>query len=158
MKITKLVAAIALPMLSASALADKVAAPFVADTADKFNTTVAEVHASMASGGHYEFISADNKTKVDEDIAKMSALFQQAGTVAAMSQEQKIQLFNTQEHLNGILTHSDRDRLICEHRAPVGTNIPSNTCHTFGELERARRADQKYLQDHASGPSLQHGN
>jgi hypothetical protein len=61
-----------------------------------------------------------------------------------------VQLFNTQEHLNGILTHSDSNRLVCERRAPVGTNIPVNSCKTVGQIEKERKDSQKTMMDQQS--------
>lgn len=118
-----------------------------ADTSEKFAQLVAAVHAEMAEGGHYEFIRPDAKAQVDTDLAAMSALMQKAGSVAQMNQDDKIQLFNHQEHVNGILTHSDSNRLICERRSPVGSNIPITMCKTVGEIEHERRKSQKFLDD-----------
>jgi len=121
--------------------------PVAADTAEKFAQVANDVRGAMGPGGRYEFISPDSRAKVDADLSKMQALFQQAGSVDAMSQEQKLTLFNTQEHLNGILSHSDRNRLVCERRAPVGTNIPVTTCRTAGDIESEHRLSQKFMQD-----------
>ena len=44
----------------------------------------------------------------------MTSLLNKAVSVAAMTMQDKVTLFNTQEHLNGILTHSDSERLVCE--------------------------------------------
>jgi hypothetical protein len=121
----------------------------VADTAEKFALVASEVREEMKAGGRYEFIRPDNRVKADADLDKIGSLLQQSGSVEAMNQDLRVQLFNTQEHLNGILTHSDSNRLVCERRAPVGTNIPVTTCQTFGEVERSRRNAQNYLQSHA---------
>jgi hypothetical protein len=128
--------------------ADKSESRFTADTADKFAEAVTAVREQMSPGGRYEFITVDNRAKAEADMDKMSALFHQRATVEQMSQDQRIALFNAQEHLNGLLTHSDRDRLVCERRAPIGTNIPVTTCKTVAEIEKARRDSQKYLHDH----------
>jgi len=146
--------AIALQGVSAAAFADKVEAPFVADTAEKFAATVHDVRAEMGPGGRYEYISPENRAKVEADMGKMQALFGQTSSVAAMDVQQQTQLFNIQEHLNGILTHSDSNRLVCEHRAPVGTNIPLTTCKTVAEIEKARRDSQLYMRDHAKDANV----
>lgn len=118
-----------------------------ADTPQKFEQLIAAVHQEMAEGGHYEFIRPDAKAQVDADLAAMSALMQKAGSVAKMSEAEKVQLFNHQEHVNGILTHSDSNRLVCERRPPMGSNIPVTMCKTVGEIEHERRKSQKYLDD-----------
>jgi hypothetical protein len=137
-----------LVLATAAVAADKSEPRFTADTAEKFAAAVTAVHDEMSPGGRYEFITPDNRAKAEADLNKMSALFQERATVEAMNQDQRVALFNTQEHLNGLLTHSDRDRLVCERRAPVGTNIPLTTCKTVAEIEKARRDSQNYMRDH----------
>jgi len=138
------------PALAVAADKDKVnEKPFVADTSEKFVLVAAEVRDEMKTGGRYEFIRPDNRAKAEADIEKIGSLLQQFGSVDAMNQDQRVQLFNAQENLNGILTHSDSNRLVCERRAPVGTNIPVTTCQTFGEVERSRRSAQDFMRSHA---------
>jgi hypothetical protein len=113
-----------------------------ADTAEKFQAVAEEVRNEMGTGGRYEFITRDDKAKVDSDLAAMSAMLQKYGSVAAMTQLEKVQLFNTQEQLNGVLTHSDRNRLVCEHKAPLGTTIARTTCQTVADIEQNRKDGQ----------------
>ncbi len=54
---------------------------------------------------------------------------------------------NTQEHVNGLLTKSDRNRLVCERTAQMGSNIPVTSCKTVAEIEHQRQQSQKYMQD-----------
>ncbi len=128
--------------------------PVAADTPEKFAQTAEQVREEMSAGGRYEFIRPADKAQVDTDLNSIGAMLKKSGAAAAMSQEDKIRLFNTQEHLNGLLTHSDSNRLVCERRAPVGTNIPVNTCKTVGEIEKNRRDSQKYMQDHAQDANI----
>ena len=137
-------------MFAVFARADQVIEkPVAADTPAKFAQTIDDIHHEMSLGGRYEFIRPDEKAKVESDLNSMATLLQRSGSVDRMTQMQKVQLFNTQEHLNGILIHTDRNRLICEHRPPTGTSIPRTTCQTFGEVERSRRATNKSLQESA---------
>jgi hypothetical protein len=132
----------------ASAWADKVVEkPVAADTPEKFDQAVAQIHQEMSPGGRYEFIRPDEKVKAEADMHAMALMLQKSGSVAAMNEAEKVSLFDTQENLNGILTHSDSNRLICEHIAPVGTSIPKTTCKTVGEVERARKATGRQMHD-----------
>ena len=118
-----------------------------ADTVEKFQAVAAEVRNDMTSGGRYEYISAEDRAKVENDLNTMAAMLQKSGSVAAMSQPDKVRLFNTQESLNGVLTHSDSNRLVCEHKAPVGTSIPRTTCQTVAEIERNRKAGKDMIKE-----------
>jgi hypothetical protein len=129
--------------LGAQVSADEVIKNRVAaDTPEKLQAVAKEIRDEMGPGGRYEFINGEDKAKVDIDLASMTAMLEKSGSVAAMTQQQKVQLFNTQEQLNGILTHSDRNRLVCEHKATVGTTIPRTTCQTVAEIEQNRKDGQ----------------
>src|SRR5579862_7861049 len=66
-----------------------------ADTPAKFAELTTELHQEMGAGGRYEFIRPEDKAKVDADLQSMNAMLTKAGSVAAMSQPEKVQLFNT---------------------------------------------------------------
>jgi len=126
---------------------EKRVAADIANTPDKFAQVIEEVHQEMGTGGRYEFIKAEAKAQVEADLNSMDAMIKKAGSIGAMNEKDKIALFNYQEHLNGILTHSDGNRLVCERRAPVGSNIPITMCKTVAEIEKMRRDSQKSMQD-----------
>ena len=129
--------------------ADKVVEkPVAADTPEKFAQVSTEIRKEMGPEGRYEFIRADDKAKANADLDAIAAMLQKSGSVSAMAQGDQVKLFNTQEHLNGILTHNDRNRLVCERQKPIGSNIPQNSCKTVAEIEKMRRDSQKYLLDH----------
>lgn len=141
--------------LGVAVAADKVVEkPVAADTPEKFAAIAAEIRKEMGTDGRYEFIRPDDKAKADADLDAIAAMLQKAGSVSAMPQSDQVQLFNTQEHLNGILTHSDRNRLVCERRSPLGSNIAQNTCKTVAEIEKARRDSQKYMNDHSKDAQI----
>jgi hypothetical protein len=79
-----------------------------------------------------------------------------------MDHDTQIQLFNAQEEVNGILKHNDGNRLVCERRKPIGSNIPQTHCHTFRQIEETARNTKFDVQqfDHArlcDGPNMEHG-
>lgn len=143
--------------LSAAVAADKVVEkPVVSDTPEKFAAAAASVREEMSAGGRYEFIRPDDKAKVEADLSTMADMLKKAGSVAAMPKDEQVTLFNTQEHLNGILTHSDRNRLVCERRAPMGSNIQQSSCKTVADIEKMRRDSEKFMRDHAQDANINH--
>jgi len=126
---------------------DKRVAADTQDTPEKFEKLIDELHQEMGPGGRYEFIRSDSKAQVEADLAAMQALLKKSGSVATMSKQDQVDLFNHQEHLNGILVHNDGNRLICEHKPPMGSNIPVTMCKTVAEIEKQRRDAQKMMQD-----------
>jgi hypothetical protein len=133
--------------VSASATDQVVEKPVTADTPEKFAQTIAALNHEMDTGGRYEFISPDQRGKVEADLNSMASMLQKAGSVDAMPERDKVHLFNTQEHVNGLLVHNDSNRLICEHRAPLGSTIPITMCRTVGEIAHSRKAGQKMIFD-----------
>lgn len=141
-------------LVCAQAPADPVIEKRVAaDTPEKFKQVEIDIRKDMGADGRYEFIRPDEKAKVEVDLDTLMKMLQDAGSVSAMKPEQQVQLFNTQEHLNGILTHNDRNRLVCEHAAAIGSHIQTTTCKTVGDIER-QRGSAKQLMDYKEEKSV----
>ncbi len=145
----QLVMGILLAVAGSSALAAEVVKKPVdtADTPEKLQAVIDSVHAEMAQEKRYEFISPTQRSAVDTDFATMMALITKAGSVSALKEDDRVKLFNAQEHANGILTHSDRNRLVCERRQKMGSNLPVNECSTVADIERNRANSQKLMLD-----------
>jgi hypothetical protein len=118
-----------------------------ADTKEAFSQLADNVRREMGAGGKYEFIKPDEKPKVDKALEDMTKLFDEHDTVAAMTQDQKVALFNAQETVNSILTLRDRDRVICENKPPLGSHIPQTKCHTYAQEVEAHQGAQKMMDD-----------
>ncbi len=143
---------ILLALAGTSVLADEVVKKPVdaADTPDKLQVAIDSIHAEMAQDKRYEFINPTQRRDVDNDFATMMSLMKNAGSVSAMKEGDRVKLFNAQEHANGILTHSDRNRLVCERRSKMGSNLPVNECSTVADIERNRANSQKFMTDRST--------
>lgn len=100
-----------------------------------FENVVAAVNEQMQPGGRYEFTSKQQRQQIDFHFAQMQALFDQYGNTDKMSDAQRTQLFNDQEFINGVLTHTDSRRLVCYRKCrsdricpsrPVGRTVTSS--------------------------------
>jgi hypothetical protein len=120
--------------------------PLIAQTLDAFNREAAGIREQMQPGGIYGLMKSTDKARVETRLGDMQKLLQNH-TTDGLGQADKIALVNAQEEVNGILRHNDYNRLVCERRAPVGTNIPKTTCRTFGEIEQARADSKKSMSD-----------
>jgi hypothetical protein len=118
-----------------------------AQTKEAFADVSQNVRRQMDQGGKYEFVPTDERAKIDKSFGEMTALFDQYGTVSAMSEDAKIALFNNQEIVNSILTKRDRDRVICTKKAPIGSHIQQTNCHTYEQEVLAQSQTQKQLDD-----------
>ena len=124
-----------------------------ADTPQKLQAVIDSIHTEMAPSKRYEFINPTERRDVETDFATMMTLMTNAGSVTAMKPNDRIKLFNTQEHVNGILTHTDRNRLICERRSKMGSNLPVTDCRTLADLELNRSESQRLMQDRSADGS-----
>jgi hypothetical protein len=120
---------------------------FNADTRDKFSEVAANVRKEMVPGGRYEYVKPDERKTIDLKLTEIEALFGQNDSVESMTQDTKVKLFNAQEVVNSILTHRDRDRVICKSEPPLGSHIPVTSCHTYGQEEQARRETRNQLEE-----------
>lgn len=118
-----------------------------ADTKEKFVEIAANVRQEMEGGGRYQYVKPDERRTIDQKLTEMETLFSENGSVQGMKQDIKVKLFNDQEVVNSILTHRDRDRVICKNEAPLGSHIPVTTCHTYGQEEEAREGTHNQLDE-----------
>jgi hypothetical protein len=120
--------------------------PFAPDlekqNTESFNAQATHVRKEMEKGGRYEFIKDNDRASVEDGLTFMHDLIAANGTVAAMKEDDRIQLFNRQEKINALLTNSDRQRVICEKSYQPGSLFRLTTCHTVAELA-ARERDSK---------------
>ena len=119
--------------------------PIKADTPEKLQAAIGEIQSEYAVGGRYEFLHPTERSEVSTLFGDMLALLQKSGSVSTMPERDRVQLFNLQERVNGLLTHSDRNRLVCERSASLGTHIQSNTCHTVAEIEHTQADAQRFM-------------
>lgn len=118
-----------------------------ADTPEKFAVLVEAIRHEMAPGKRYEFLNNYNRDMVNKSLDRMADMLERAGSVEAMSQEDKTKLFSIQEEVNGVLAKNADTRLVCTHIAPTGSNIPMTQCKTVRELANRREAARRKIFD-----------
>ena len=106
-----------------------------------------KIREQMQPGGIYGLIKPADRSRVETRLGDMQKLLQDHSSEGDMPRADKIRLTNAQEEVNGILRHNDNNRLVCERRAPLGSNIPVTTCRSYGEMETERRETQKSMID-----------
>lgn len=147
---SKLLCTIACLFLAASAYAEDgqvIEKPLVAQTLAGFDQEAKEIRINMQPGGRYEFLKADDKSKVEARLTSMQNLLQKHADQNDLNSSDKITLVNLQEEVNAVLKHSDSNRLVCESRAPIGSHLPIKTCRTYGEIELQRQEAMKTRSD-----------
>lgn len=111
------------------------------DATGSFSEQRKAIEARLANGETYSEINQRDRAAVREALERMSALLEQPGGIAALSEEQKVRVFNDQELVNGILTQAAEDsRLICRREKQIGSNRPITQCMTA--LQRQRQMEE----------------
>lgn len=123
---------VGLLMASAAAAASEPSGkPFNISTPQSFHEQAAQVRAGMHPEGSYAFLSMQDRTRVEQQIADMGVLFQRHRDVQAMSGAQRVDLFNAQESANQILTRGRTGNIRCAWTRQTGSKIPRTVCwHT----------------------------
>ena len=115
-----------------------------ADTREKFAEVEMLVRRGMAEDGRYRFVPWVDRRVVEHELDLMEAIFARRATTVEMSDDERLELFNSQERINGILTRNDAERLVCTTERPIGSNIPVRSCKTYARVRR----DQSYNDDY----------
>ena len=118
-----------------------------ANTKDEFAAVADRVRQQMAPGGRFESVKKGDQATVNRDLGSMQSLYDKFGTVDAMDQASKVQLYNNQSEVNAILTHNDADREVCEQIKPMGSNIPKTVCKTQRQINEENSQSQQLKQD-----------
>jgi hypothetical protein len=121
--------------------------PLIAQSLDGFHKESATIREEMKTGGRYEFLKNDDRAKVEARMASMEGILTRHAEQNDLNNNDKIALMNAQEEVNGILKHNDANRLVCESRPPLGSNLPVKTCRTYGEVERQRAEAARFIND-----------
>ena len=142
------VAALLLVTAAAAASADEaIEKPLVAQSLDGFHKEADTIRDGLKPGGRYEFVKAGDRERVEARLNSMEAVLQKNASKNDLNTADKIALANAQEEVNGILKHNDSNRLVCESRAPIGSNILRTTCHTHGQIEATARNTREGLME-----------
>ena len=132
--------------------------PLIAQTLDGFHQESGAIREEMKAGGRYEFLKNDERTRIEARLVTMENVLQKHAGQNELSGNDKMALLNAQEEVNAILKHNDSNRLVCESRPPIGSNLPVKTCRTFGETERLRGEAARTMEEKNHLVNKQRGN
>jgi hypothetical protein len=139
-----------LPLTFAAAAQSPAEATKNADSREKLSQVAANVREEMRTGGRFEFVKAGERETIDGKFAEMDALYAQAGSVDAMKDDAKIELFNAQETINSILTQRDANRIVCKNEPIIGSHVRTKTCRTYREELAKADASRKAMDEWSS--------
>ncbi|MCQ4166486.1 hypothetical protein [Tahibacter harae] len=151
-----MILAATLALGAAAGAKERVERPLSAGSKALFDDQAAAIRQQMEPGGHYEFVSAAERSEVEQNLEAMSGLLARHADAGALPDRDKAALLKAQENVNAILTRNDGRRLVCERSRPTGSHLGKDNCVTFAERERQRRLSEvevRKLQMKSPGPS-----
>lgn len=104
--------------------------PFDLSTPQSFREQAAQVRTGLNTGGEYAFLSTEDRARVEQEIAAMTALLQRYGNIEAMTGAQRVELYNAQESANMMLTRGREGTTRCAWAQQTGSQIPRTLCWT----------------------------
>lgn len=149
-------AAACLMFAATAAAKEKVERPLTADSKTLFDDQAAAIRQQMQPGGHYEFVSAKERTEVEQGLETVAAVLARHSDANAFTSADKTELLQAQENVNAILTRNDGRRLICERSRPTGSHLGKDRCITLAEKQRQQQLSEREtrrLQMKSPGPS-----
>ncbi|WP_411832839.1 hypothetical protein [Pseudoxanthomonas mexicana] len=141
-----LTAGIALAAIPAGSLASREADADLNVQAAPFQEQAARIRADLSGGNKYSEIKQNDRDNVLGLLRHMESQLAGVGSVDELSMQARVELFNTQEHINTILTGARADsRVICTREQVTGSHRKQQTCLTVAERERRREANKEHL-------------
>lgn len=107
-----------------------------------------KIEEALADGETYSEIKARDREQVSTALQRIATALTSAGTVEALDDKEKADVFNDQELVNNILTQAGEDsRLVCRREKRVGSHRVTTQCTTVGQRRREAEESQKALRD-----------
>jgi hypothetical protein len=108
----------------------------------EFDAFAATLRGEMDPPGRFMWVTDEERVKVLKALDEMGRILEGHESVAELLETEKVALINAQGVANAILTKRDKDRVICERRKIVGSQLPQSVCETYGE-KMMRTADAR---------------
>ena len=113
----------------------------------QFDAFAASLRGEMDPPGRFQWVTPEERTKVLKALDEMGRILEGHESISELRETDKVALLNAQEVANAILTKRDRDRLICERRAIVGSRFPQSVCETYGEKMMRTAESRKRIRE-----------
>ena len=120
----------------------------VAVDAGDFAAQRAQIEKGLADGKTYAEISSADLAQVRESLDRISAMLEGGKAPEALPADKQVDLYNTQEIINTLLTQAAADsRVVCERSKATGSNRYVSTCQTVAQRNARREQDLKVLRE-----------
>lgn len=87
----------------------------------------------QAKSGIYASLTEREREQLLTRQARMLKMIEGKQMSAELVEAEKIELFNTLEWIEAVVNHADDDRMVCERRTVVGSNLKQRVCMTIAQ-------------------------
>lgn len=111
----------------------------------EYRDFLVELNKAVDEGIPREFTDRemDRFTRIHSRLDQLLARHE---TIDTMDQEERMQLFNLHEQLQGVVIGRQEDQIICRRAKQVGTNFRQTQCKTESQWQEEQRNAHHYLQ------------
>jgi hypothetical protein len=111
--------------------------------AEQIPATLQALEAARA--GKYGKLRADERQRLEAAGRQIELLVARHSDLADLDNQERIQLFNAQETVMGIVADKQRTELVCTYRAQAGTRFRAKHCVTRDLADAQRKAAKDNL-------------
>lgn len=151
---------LSVPLLASAKIdseaARSVSSPQALNVESPFQEQRQQILADLATGEKYSEISQQEQRDVRSALDRIAQQIDAAGSVDALSEDQRLRVFNDQEVVNTILTRAGEDsRMVCKRERSVSTRLSSTQCLTVAQRRKLREEAQDHMRKSLGGPTLE---
>ncbi|MGO4221687.1 hypothetical protein AB4Y64_07495 [Lysobacter sp. TAF61] len=95
--------------------------------------------------GPYRDLSATERDELLSKQAKLLHLIEGKRSTSDLNEEQKTEVFNTLEWIEGAVNKAENERMVCERRAVLGSTRKERVCKTAAEWNQERDAARNQM-------------
>lgn len=108
----------------------------------EFPQLVQALGREMDAGGRFEFVTDGERASVEAALAEIGRLLAGHDRIESLPDAERIAVHNAQERANAVLTRRDGERVICDRRKVVGSNMRQLVCETYAEQQFRTRGSR----------------
>lgn len=101
---------------------------------------------AKAKAGIYANLSERDRDQLIARQTKMLRMIEGKKMSAELSESQKLQLFNDLEWIEATVNRADDDRMVCERRTVVGSNLKQRVCMTVAQHREVKERSREELE------------
>lgn len=98
-----------------------------------------------ARTGPYKDLSASERSELLSKQARMLQTIEGKHSTAELNDQQKTEVFNTLEWIEGVVNNEGDERMVCERRPVLGSTRKERICKTAGQWREEREAARNMM-------------